>query len=212
MSHQPSILKTWAAATLALLTAALAAACGSVAVPEDASSGSTTGAEVTTDSGVTVEACGMNGPCAPGSHCLFGDHECGTSTSNGPCPTAGYCSAPVSCTGIDGPPACGCDGKVYDSVCLANAAGVSTSKLGSCGPAPQGHFACGDVFCEKAAQICIVTNPDGCGFVQYECRDLPQGCSAATCGQCIDKANECLDVLECTASADGDILVNCTTF
>lgn len=197
--------KSLAAAAVALLTAALPAACGSDPTSTAADSGST-------GAGAAGEACGMNGPCAPGSHCLFSDHACGTSLPNASCPTEGYCAVPASCAGIPGPPACGCDGKVYDSACLADSAGVGTSSLGSCGPAPQAHFACGDVFCEKTAQICIVTNPDGCGFIQYECRDLPQGCGTASCGECVDQSKECMDVLSCSASAAGDLTVHCTTF
>lgn len=204
--------KSWAAATLALLTAALLAACGSVTVPDAPSSTSTAGASESSGSEAAGEACGMNGPCEPGSHCLFADHACGTSPPNAACSTEGYCAAPRSCSGLDGPPACGCDGKVYDNACLADSAGVGTSSLGNCGPAPQGRFACGEVFCEKAAQICIVTNPDGCGFPQHECRDLPQGCGVASCNGCVDQSSECLDVLQCSANASGDITVTCGTF
>ncbi len=207
MTYQPTMRKLLAVPTIALLTAALLAACDSVTVPDAPSSTSTA------SSGAAGEACGMNGPCEPGSHCLFSDGACGQSMpSNTSCPAAGYCAVPSSCSGIDGPPACGCDGKIYDNACLANSAGVGTSILGSCGPAPQGRFVCGELFCEKATQICIVTSPDGCGFLGYECRDLPPGCGKATCKGCVDQANECIDVLSCSASTDGDITVNCTTF
>ncbi|WP_437715077.1 hypothetical protein WMF45_00845 [Sorangium sp. So ce448] len=174
------------------------------------SSGSA-GASGSSGSGTAGEACGMNGPCAPGSHCLFGDLACGTSPPNDVCP-AEYCAVPSSCSGLGGPPACGCDGKIYDNACLADSAGVGTSILGNCGPAPQGRFACGDVFCEKAAQICVENVPDGCAFTRYECRDLPQGCGSASCNECVDASNECLDVLHCLADANGDITVTCATF
>lgn len=203
---------SWAAATVALLTAVLLAACGSVTVPDAPSSTSTAGASGSSGSGTAGEACGMNGPCEPGSHCLFGDHACGTSPPNASCSTEGYCAVPGSCSGLDGPPACGCDGKIYDNACLADSIGVGTSSLGNCGPAPQGRFACGELFCEMAAQICIVTHPDGCGFFQHECRDLPQGCSNANCNGCVDQSNECIDVLQCSANASGDITVTCGTF
>lgn len=210
MSYQPSMRKTLAATTIALLTAALVAACGSVTGPDAPSSTSAAGTSGGPDSGAAGEACGMNGPCEPGSHCIFRDHACGTSPSSG-CPTV-YCAVPAPCSGLDGPPACGCDGKVYDSACLADSAGVGTSILGNCGPAPQGRFACGELFCEKATQICVDNNGDGCGFPSHECRDRPQGCSNSSCKECVDPSQECLDNLGCSADADGDITVDCVTF
>ncbi|WP_437912967.1 hypothetical protein WME73_39240 [Sorangium sp. So ce302] len=57
-----------------------------------------------------------------------------------------------------------------------------------------------------------MNHPDGCGFPQHECRDLPQGCDSASCNGCVDESNECLDVLQCSADANGDITVTCVTF
>ncbi|WP_438039337.1 hypothetical protein [Sorangium sp. So ce128] len=57
-----------------------------------------------------------------------------------------------------------------------------------------------------------MNHPDGCGFTRHECRDLPQGCDSASCNGCVDESNECLDVLQCSADANGDITVTCVTF
>jgi hypothetical protein len=77
----------------------------------------------------------------------------------------------------------------------------------------EGRFACGEGFCKSAVQICMQISPDGSGGPVHECRVLPQGCSEANCGGCVDQAaKECDDVLQCRANADGDITVDCTTF
>jgi hypothetical protein len=196
--------------SLVAAAALLLAACGGSVAPGDPPSTSGTGGTsgsggATTSSGSPAEECGTNGPCAQGSYCLYADHACGT-TPAGVCPAA-YCAEPASCDGIDGPPACGCDGKIYDNTCLAGAAGAGTSKLGTCGPPPQGRFACGHVFCEKGAQFCVVTQGDGCAFVDYQCRALP--CGDPDCG-CIDLSSECLGVA-CSVSADGDVTVECSS-
>jgi hypothetical protein len=213
MHHQLSMRKLWAAATFALLAVCGSVTCVEAPSPASAATGgsSSSATSGSSSSGADGEPCGMNGPCEPGWHCLFKDHACGTSPPASTCPVA-YCAAPGSCSGLDGPPACGCDGKVYDNACLADSAGVGTSRLGSCGPAPQGHFACGDVFCKKATQFCMNSSGDGCAFPGNECRDLPQGCGSASCEACVDPSNECLDDLACSANADGDITVVCTTF
>lgn len=218
MSHRPSLRGIWVAGVVTLLAVCGSINCGDVVSPASSASGSSgdaTSSTSTTGSGSSSsssggEACGMNPACAPGSHCLFADHSCGTSAPGTTCPQA-YCAMSGSCSGIVGPPACGCDGKVYDNECLADSAGVGTSKLGACGPAPQGRFACGHVFCEKATQFCIEKSGEGCAFGGYECRDLPQGCADAAC-VCTGLSGECLDGLQCDASADGDITVGCTNF
>jgi hypothetical protein len=100
---------------------------------------------------------------------------------------------------------------VYDNACLADAAGVGTSSFGACGAAPQGRFACGDLFCAKGVQFCMDKPGDGCGFGPHECRDLAPDCSAPGC-VCGGLEAECLDGLNCSASADGDVTVSCINF
>jgi len=78
----------------------------------------------------TENSCKSNEQCAKEEFCakLFG--KCGD---------AGKCEArPADCIEHGGKvlirPVCGCDGKNYDSVCLAAIAGVSVAREGSCQP------------------------------------------------------------------------------
>lgn len=197
----------------AAAAAALLMGCGSVTTVDPSTSTGGAGggsAAATTSSGSAGAACGVGVVCAPGSHCLFADHACGKGAP-GACPTA-YCAAPFDCTALGGPPACGCDGVVYDNACLADSAGVGTSRFGACGAAPEGRFACGDLFCAKAVEYCMVKPGDGCGFGNYECRANPKSCGGALACACLDLTAECMDGLQCNANAEGDLSVTCTSF
>jgi hypothetical protein len=74
----------------------------------------------------TPKTCRSSTECGPGQFCEFGK-DCGRIV-------AGTCQKkPTECP-EGGPPACGCDSKVYFGECAANAAGSSVTGMGACDP------------------------------------------------------------------------------
>ncbi len=90
--------------------------------------------------------CATSG-CGAKEVCTFRDDSCGKSWP-------GACEArPTTCP-TEGPPACGCDGVVYDNDCLAQQAGVD---MGTGCTAPPGLLLCGTRYCKAGAEYCRVT-------------------------------------------------------
>lgn len=135
------------------------------------------------------QACGSRGlePCPMDQFCFHAEGaDCGRADAPGTC-----VNYPTVCTLLSNP-VCGCDGKDYDSVCLAAAAGTGIDHAGPCEPAggsdPCGGFA---GFTCPEGQYCNYAPPDGlgCGGVIADgsgtCREQPEVCTkeyAPVCG------------------------------
>jgi hypothetical protein len=98
--------------------------------------------------------------------------------------------------------ACGCDGKLYDSECAANQAGVGLS-MGCALPA--GSFACGPFFCDVATEYCVVRmQPDETSPTGHECRSFPAACGMSPDCACIQNdVSGCFFKPACTGGASG---------
>lgn len=117
--------------------------------------------------------------------------------SNADCRASDYCFAP-SCTGpgecrsrslqcSEASPLCGCDGRDYDTVCAAAAAGVRIVTFGRCGVTPGGPDSGTAVVgctaegrCPTGRSCCALTStciPDSC----RDCCTIPPPGSVTTC-------------------------------
>ncbi len=174
------------------------------------SSGGTTNTGGTTSSGGTTNTGGAGGgtmcggfaglQCAADEYCDFPDDLCGGADGSGVCKPR-----PEGCNNIY-QPVCTCDGTVAGNDCDAYSQGLDVSILGGCTP-PDGMFACGVGFCDKAMFYCRKTLSDVGGYPDsYECQALPAGCAggAPTCACLADQP--CSDMC---AEADGGVTLTC---
>jgi hypothetical protein len=191
----------------ALVTAALCAACGGSVVASEV--GGTTGAGAGASTASTAgdggsagtgqgpgsggaggsTGTGMGGSsvcgglagiaCPPEDYCQFVNQNCGGDDDEGTC-----VPRPVGCPEIYNPQ-CGCDDKVYDNACEANAAGVDVNAGGGCTP-PSGQFDCGPGFCTIGAAYCQVDTSDvGNEPTTYGCQPLPASCGDTPSCACL---------------------------
>jgi hypothetical protein len=72
------------------------------------------------------ESCAPGFACAPGLACELPPNLCNPWTQ------LGTCSFPPAACQDEGGPSCGCDGKTYDSACVARSAGVGVAHEGQC--------------------------------------------------------------------------------
>jgi hypothetical protein len=132
--------------------------------------------------GGSVAECGglVGKTCPPDEYCDYGPHKsCGGDDKSGVCK-----KRPQACP-KNYSPTCGCDGKIHDNECYANAAGVDVNDLGSC-PAPQGMFACGHSFCAVGQNYCEVQISDVANLPNsYSCKPLPAACGSAPSCACL---------------------------
>lgn len=117
------------------------------------------------------------GRCDAGLFCSYlPETKCGTVSKQGVClSTSQACSGPSE-------PVCGCDGRTYDSACLAANAGISVSRRGDCKIPPGGpQSPCGlapfvscasGLYCKYSAQ-----NMCGRAGELGECTPLSTQCS-----------------------------------
>jgi hypothetical protein len=90
--------------------------------------------------------------CATGQYCEFPGGTCGGADEPGSC-----APEPTECGGASGPPACGCDGKTYDTDCARRAAGVALKQPGRC------DGTCGgDGDCANGQLCCPACGIPGC--------------------------------------------------
>jgi hypothetical protein len=146
--------------------------------------------------GAGVKTCSIPSGCAAEELCDFPDDLCGAGEP-GICVTRSE-----GC--LEGTPACGCDGQVYESSACAAVGGSDLSAGGGCS-APSGTFACGPLFCftpgsycERTAvggESCVGAEAFGCAFFDPNC--APQDCS-------------CLPGLACEVDASGNSYVTKT--
>ncbi len=134
-------------------------------------SGTTTSASSGAGGGASGNECDH---CPKGEFCGYPDGQCGKGIATPVCLPLWN---PQSCE--PAVPACGCDGKIYDSRCAAANAGVDTGAKGNC-QAPAGTFACGASFCAIGKQYCRLTT--GASEVAPFCAAPPPSCALKTAG------------------------------
>jgi hypothetical protein len=142
--------------------------------------------------------------CSASQYCYVSRHDC---ISGGSCQTR-----PTACTTASDP-ICACDGRIYDSPCLANMAGQDESNTGGCTP-PNGRFACGPRFCARGAEYCLATKQQNAGNSPgtYTCMPLPASCGTTPTCACIPRptGTACISG-SCSQSAVGDLEMGCVS-
>jgi hypothetical protein len=204
----------------------LVAACGNSVDGGDATGpGGSGGATTTSGSAGSTTTSGTAGAAGSGGHAA--ENDCGWPDFNA-CPSTQFCSFPAGdCGGKEGPGycvdlptecspgsilVCGCDGAIYDSECLANAAGVSTRSIsptddivveGECA-SPAGYSPCGELYCDTATEYC-----QGHG-TSLSCKALPVACvESPGCG-CLDYPCDSREVVDaCHVTDEGGLYVVC---
>jgi hypothetical protein len=120
-------------------------------------------------------ACGSDDPldaCEGQEIARFDAGDCGRSGGEPNC-VQSACLASG-----DHPPACGCDGVLYDDFCAATEAGVDLDDEGTCA-LEDGRFVCGSVQCREG-QYCKEQRI-GSGRPDYDCGDIAANCEPVSC-------------------------------
>lgn len=115
--------------------------------------------------------------CPSGTYCKYDDGVCGATTATGVCEAK---PAATSCASAALAPVCGCDLTTYDSLCDAEAAGVSVLAAGACACGGPKETECeAGRFCDWAIGTCGAPQPAGtCARVPKKCSEF----SSAVCG------------------------------
>lgn len=103
-----------------------------------------------------VVSCTKSSECGLTEYCAVeGDNSCDTSTVQGTCK-----EEPTQCT-TEIAPICGCDGKTYTNICMAQNAGVNVKEQGAC---PSQKILCGGITNTQcpASFDCIDDPSDSC--------------------------------------------------
>jgi Kazal-type serine protease inhibitor domain len=135
--------------------------------------------------------CSSAGSCAPAQYCDFQPGLCGAGKIPGTCrPRPENCSAAYA-------PVCGCDHRVYDSECAAQAAGVDLDVNGGCKALLPNFAACGSHFCDTRQSYCEIVLSDVTELPSdYSCKPLPASCAvvngAAPDCSCFPAGTRCL--------------------
>ena len=111
-----------------------------------------------------------------GGWCQYGDLACGK-TAECICRDGG----PEDCSQFPFTAVCGCDGQVYDNVCLAWQQGTDTQSAWSCSE-PVNSTPCGWVRCNAQNQACLEFWTDRPEPSAYQCQDIAD-CSTCDCVQ-----------------------------
>jgi hypothetical protein len=159
--------------------------------------------------GATSSGTGQGGaPCGPtveagcnaNEYCDFSDNLCGEGVRTGACVIK-----PLDCSGPLPEPTCGCDGTIHQNDCMANLAGFDMSLQGTCTP-PAGTFACGQTYCQHAAEYCERQASDVGGEPDvYRCVDLPGACGNSPSCACVETGACPI----CDENVSGDLFVTC---
>lgn len=146
--------------------------------------------------------CDATSPCPSGQWCLYPDALCGKGATSGAC-------TPVSELTCAAAPACGCDGKVYDSVCAAAMVGVDTTDSAQC-PAPAGDFACAGTYCQAASQVCLTrrsASASAC-LTDVACAPIPAACASQPTCACLLGSGIAGAAATCSGDATAGLAVN----
>jgi hypothetical protein len=171
---------------------------GNPCAPDSCSGPSTTtstGTSISTASGTAGggggDFCGglPGALCPTNQFCAFPNGRCGGDDDGGVCRPI-----PTTCSGPDSQ-VCGCDGKVYDSACDAQKAGIDVSADMSCLSLCDGN-------CDFSKQYCRIETQNGVPF-GYNCLEFPHACQGQPSCDCIHSCGACSE------SSNGQITVTC---
>lgn len=138
--------------------------------------------------------CHDNSNCAPNEYCAFRPGLCGKGQAPGTC-RAKPASCPSGASAYD--PVCACSGKVYDSACVAHAAGEDLAVMGGCNTTIPDFAACGASYCDAHTSYCEIYLSDVFDLpTDHFCRPLPDACKPVSgktpsC-DCFPKNTPCL--------------------
>ncbi|MFT3765414.1 MAG: hypothetical protein QM820_07865 [Minicystis sp.] len=136
------------------------------------------------------EPCGLDG-CPDNQFCDYDYQWCGTPGFG---EEGAFCKDRSADCKAD-IPVCGCDGKLYESQCAAQAAGTDIGgghvgvELCDHALTPQGRFACGPWFCDAATTYCKYIEGDQ-GDRWMSCEPLPAACNGVGSCACIPAPTE----------------------
>ena len=183
-------------ALLSLLSLTVAAACSDrPRIASDAAAPLDAAGDASAPEGRPCGGFAAN-PCEATQYCDYPDGSCGAGDQTGTCAVR-----PMACPQVVDP-VCGCGGRIYNTACLAAAAGVDLS-AGGC-TAPAGKFGCGTTFCDLASSYCLHDasrpEPDTYRCVALPACTEPQSCACLgheTCGDA------------CTGDAASGLTLSC---
>lgn len=117
-------------------------------------------------------ACGgiTKAKCSSGTYCHYEDGICGAGDATGSCQ-----SKPTSCANAPQSLVCGCDNVTYNSLCEAQAAGVSVVSTGACPCGGADNVGCEDGrFCSFDTGMCALPGATGtCTTPPVDCGAFP---------------------------------------
>jgi hypothetical protein len=148
-------------------------------------------------------ACTPDAACPSGEVCEYAPGLGGKGRRPGVCRPA-----PASCGDEPYSPVCGCDGKTYESACVARTAGVDVSVSGGCKQTLAGWAPCGGRYCDVRTSYCEIFLSDVVDPpTDYFCRPLPPSCAprdgiAPTC-DCFPAGTRCASFCGPLATAPG---------
>jgi hypothetical protein len=140
------------------------------------------------------ETCSPSKPCAEGT-CLYPQNDCSSNVQ-------GTCVSPVSCDGPPRGPVCQCNGEVLeDPQADCKHMGQPNAPPDLCA---KGTFACGNLACQRNAEVCVITSGGAQGNQTFACKkpsDVGGTCLSIPDCACL-QPSQCASASCCTADAD----------
>jgi hypothetical protein len=134
--------------------------------------------------------CAPSQRCESASTCAFEDQLCGTGVTGTCIDVDRVCSTADAASTATGTLYCGCNHKLYPSLCELYRAGTDVSGDGRCENIPADHFRCAGLYCSVRQYCSTNGNSDGRAASSPECRPYPATCTAHDCS-CIDLSLGC---------------------